>query len=209
MGGYMSLFCFHNGSLARERIRDEHRLDWEGFSRLLRNTRAGNDGALMLPWFEREITPHVANPGVCRIDLDASDAARNVRAVVEAQMMSMANRSASVAAGRIVGIVVMGGASANREILQIMADVFGADVSPARSGNAACLGAALRAFHADRLADRAPVAWDEVVAGFAEPDPRIRIAPIPAHVAVYAALRKRYAALEDRALQPTGLGAPD
>ena len=38
-----------------------------------------------------------------------------------------------------------GGASANREILQVMADVFDADVYQFEVGNSACLGAALRA----------------------------------------------------------------
>ena len=60
-GGFMNLVCFRNGSLARERIRDEHGLDWDGFSRALEQSPAGNGGALMLPWFEPEITPHVAH----------------------------------------------------------------------------------------------------------------------------------------------------
>ena len=42
-------------------------------------------------------------------------------------------------------IYATGGASANRAILQVMADVFGADVYQFEAGNAACVGAALRA----------------------------------------------------------------
>jgi xylulokinase len=56
-GGYMSLICFKNGSLARERIRDGAALDWGGFSRALRETAPGNAGRIMLPWFDAEITP--------------------------------------------------------------------------------------------------------------------------------------------------------
>ncbi|HEV3484537.1 MAG TPA: FGGY family carbohydrate kinase, partial [Vicinamibacterales bacterium] len=41
-GDYMSLICFKNGSLARERVRDAYGLDWTGFSRALRSTPAGN-----------------------------------------------------------------------------------------------------------------------------------------------------------------------
>ncbi|HSM62245.1 MAG TPA: FGGY family carbohydrate kinase, partial [Longimicrobiales bacterium] len=54
-GDFMSLVCFRNGSLARERVRDAFGLDWEAFSTALRSTPPGNDGALMLPWFEPEI----------------------------------------------------------------------------------------------------------------------------------------------------------
>ncbi|MGH9383166.1 MAG: xylulokinase, partial [Vicinamibacterales bacterium] len=161
-GDYMNLVCFRNGSLARERVRDDYGLDWEGFSRALESRPPGNNGALMLPWFESEITPHVAAGGARRFDLDEHDAAANVRAVVEAQMMAMANHSTEMMGQPVVRIVATGGASTNRAILQVMADVFGCEVSPLKTPNTACLGAALRAYHADRLAEGEPVNWDEV-----------------------------------------------
>ena len=195
-GGYMSLVCFRNGSLARERIRDEHRLDWPGFARALAETPPGNDGAMMLPWFEPEITPHVAAAGVRRFDLNPADAARNVRAVVEAQMMAMANHANGVAEGQFQRIIATGGAATNRAILQVMADVFGVDVYPLESSNSACLGAALRAYHADRLSDGESIPWSEVVRGFTEPRVEDRIAARPVHVDTYGTLRRVYAARE-------------
>ena len=69
----MCLTCFKNGSLAREKIRDQYGLDWRGFSEALRATKPGNGGALMLPWFEPEITPNVPMPGIRRVDLDPGD----------------------------------------------------------------------------------------------------------------------------------------
>jgi xylulokinase len=193
-GGYMGLLCFRNGSLAREHVRDQHGLDWPGFSHALRSTPAGNDGALMLPWFEPEITPHVVTAGVARLGLDPNDGPRNVRAIVEAQMIAMANHSQALPGGRIERLVATGGASRNREMLQVMADVFGVEVRPLAAGNAACMGAALRALHADRFESSAPLGWDEVVRGFTEP--AAAIAPIPAHVARYGDLKRRYAAFE-------------
>src|SRR4029077_5527013 len=92
-GDYMGTTVFKNGSLARERIRDDHGLDWAGFSAALASRPPGNHGALMLPWFDPEITPHVGTPGVRRIGLDPDDPAANVRAVVEGQMMAMANHT--------------------------------------------------------------------------------------------------------------------
>jgi sugar (pentulose or hexulose) kinase len=81
-----------------------------------------------------------------------------------------------------------------------MADVFGADVCIVGGGNAAALGAALRAYHADELARGHEMPWPEVVAGFTEPWPASTVHPIPAHVAVYAEMRKVYAACEAHAL---------
>ena len=198
-GGFMNLVCFRNGSLARERIRDEHGLDWDGFALALQQTPAGNGGAIMLPWFEPEITPHVPVPCVERVDLDPRDAAANVRAVVEAQMMAMANHSAGITPGPLEQIVATGGGSANHAILQVMADVFGADVYPLDTTNTACLGAALRAFHADRQARGEPLKWSDVVRTSAGPAAAQCISPIARHVATYQALRRRYAELEPTA----------
>jgi xylulokinase len=200
-GGYMSLVCCRNGSLTRERIRDEHRLDWPGFTRALAETPPGNDGAMMLPWFEPEITPHVAAAGVRRFDLDPADAARNVRAVVEAQMMAMANHADGVAEGRFQRIIATGGAATNRAILQVMADVFGVDVYPLESSNSACLGAALRAYHAERLSHGESIPWSEVVRGFTDSRDEDRVSPLSANVELYARLRRVYAQREAEALQ--------
>ena len=199
-GGYMTLVCFRNGSLARERVRDAHRLDWPGVSEALRATSPGNGGALMLPWFETEITPHVPVPGVRRVNLQEDDAVADVRAVVEAQMMTMANHWAAVTGAASMRLIrATGGASENPEILQVMADVFGADVYPA-SGNAACLGAALRAWHADAAASGKPAPWPDIVGGFTSPDAARRVACRSQHTATYAVLRRQYAELEATAL---------
>jgi len=197
-GEFMGITVFSNGSLARERVRDSYGLTWEGFSRALDATPPGNGGGLMLPWFVPEITPVVAAPGVRRQGLDEHDAAANVRAVVEAQMTALSLHSRWM--GVAVDVIhVTGGAAANRQILQVLADVFGADVRCLEVGNAAALGAALRALHADRLDDRDPLTWDAVVDGLEQRTPD-RIQPIRAHHAVYVAQRERYGEFERRAL---------
>jgi xylulokinase len=192
----MNLVCFRNGSLAREQVRDQYGLDWIGFSRALESTPAGNNGALMLPWFEPEITPRVSIASVRRFDLDEKDAAANVRAVVEAQMMAMANHSEAITGERPTHIVASGGASVNRAILRVMADVFGCEVSPLAVSNTAALGAALRAHHADRLGEGDAIEWDQVVAGFTDPNPGDRLIPTPAHIGTYRELKQRYAGVE-------------
>jgi xylulokinase len=154
----------------------------------------------MLPWFDPEITPPVHRPGVRRYGLDPHDVASNVRAVVEAQMMAMALHSRWMGV-HVETIQATGGAAVNRDILQVMADVFDATVHQLDVGNSAALGAALRAYHADEVARGRAVDWDEVVAGFAEPSPATRIDPRPGCQATYAALRERYAECEAAALR--------
>jgi xylulokinase len=197
-GGFMGLTCFKNGSLARERVRDEHGLDWIGFSEALRRTPPGNHGAVLVPWFEPEITPPVQRPRVHRFGLDARDAAASVRAVVEAQMMAMRLHSRWMGVP-VEAIRATGGAAVNPEILQVMADVFDAAVYQLDVGNSAALGAALRAYHADEAARGRATDWDDVVAGFTDPPPGARAMPRTEHRATYDALLERYETCEREA----------
>jgi xylulokinase len=194
-GDYMGLTCLRNGSLARERIRDTYGFDWDGFSHALEATSPGQQGALILPWFEPEITPTVTVPAVHRRNLAAAAAQANVRALVEAQMMALANHSGWMGID-VRRIHATGGASANRAILRVMADVFDADVYQCQSSNAACLGAALRAWHADEVARGATPSWADIVGGLAEPITASRIQPDADAVRTYAALRAEYARFE-------------
>jgi xylulokinase len=198
-GDYMSLVCFRNGSLARDRVRQASGLTWDGFARALRATAPGNGGAVLLPWFEPEITPPVHVAGVRRYGLDETDGTANVRAVVEAQMLAMRRHSRWMGV-KVHTIHATGGAAVNRDILQVIADVFDADVYQLPSGNSACLGAALRAYHADATATGRAMSWDEVVAGFADPVPDSRIRPVGAHVAAYVAVEPIHGACEAHAL---------
>ena len=120
-------------------------------------------------------------------------------------MMSMAIHSALDGRAESTRIYATGGASRNRDILQVMADVFGADVDQLEVANSACLGAALRAWHADELAEGRHVPWEEIVAGFVEPIAGSRISPIPKHVEIYRGLRRVYAAREAAALGTDGV----
>ena len=193
-GDYMGITVFANGSLARERVRNDHGRDWAGFSEALRATPPGNSGRLMLPWFAPEMTPHVQVAGVRRIDLDPHDAAGNVRAVVEGQMMAMANHSSWMGVD-VREIHATGGASVNSDVLQVMADVFDADVRRFEGANSACLGAALRAWHADAKASAHPLAWTDIIRDLATPA-AAAITPRPDAAAVYRKLRRRYAEVE-------------
>ncbi|MGH9362403.1 MAG: xylulokinase, partial [Thermoanaerobaculia bacterium] len=198
-GHYMSLICFKNGSLAREKVRDRYGIGWQGFEEALRSTPPGNHGKVMLPWFDPEITPTVLEPGARRYNLKEQDAAGNVRAVVEGQMAALRLHSRWMGV-RIDTIHATGGAASNREILKVMADCFEAEVFQFEVGKSAALGAALRAFHAERKAAGAEPPWEEVVAGFAEPIRESRIAPDPDRSRLYRDFLDLYRSCEHHAL---------
>ncbi|XP_012590318.1 PREDICTED: xylulose kinase isoform X4 [Condylura cristata] len=142
---YMALLCFKNGSLMREKIRDESASgSWSEFSKALRSTEMGNGGNLV---------PKTK-------------------------------------------ILATGGASHNREILQVLADVFGAPVYVIDTANSACVGSAYQAFHG--LAAGTDVSFSEVVK--LAPNPKLAATPTPGASQVYEALLPQYARLEQRIL---------
>lgn len=199
-GDYLPLICFTNGSLAREKIRDKYRLDWEGYNQLLLKTKPGNNGAIMLPWFEPEIVPRVSYPGVHRFNFGKTNIpAQDCRAIVEAQMMSMRIHSAWMKI-KPTSIYATGGGSVNLPVLQIMADVFNCPVHRIEVAKSAALGAALRAVHGWLLHRGEKPKWQEVVSVFTDPIPNSEVKPVSRSVRIYETLVEKYAAYERRVL---------
>ena len=207
-GGYFTLLCFQNGSLARERVRDRFGLDWDGFTEAIRSTPPGNNGRMMLPWFSPEIVPRVRHPRPFYRGLDPADAAAHCRAIVESQMLAM-RVHAQWMGGPPRGIRVTGGASANPEIRRIMADVMGCPVYHAPVTNSAALGAAIRAAHAERRARGEPASWEELAApppGAKSPPP---LEPDPVAHRVYERMAAEYAEWERQAWEEIEGAADD
>jgi xylulokinase len=203
-GDYMTLICFKNGSLAREKIRDACGIkDWEKFGEALTATPPGGHGGILLPWFEAEIVPRVNRPGIHRFDLDEKDAALNCRAIVEAQMMSMRLHSQWMKVAPDC-IYATGGASQDLPILQVMADVMNCRVERIEVSKSAALGAALRAAHGWLVQAGKRPEWEKVVAGFTDPIPNSEIRPDKKAAKIYDKLIEKYAACEREALKQIG-----
>jgi xylulokinase len=200
-GDYMTLICFKNGSLAREKIRENYGIKtWDDFGKLVASTKPGNDGGILLPWFEAEIVPRVNQPGIHRFDLDAQDVAVNCRAIFEAQMLSIRLHSQWMKVSP-EKIYATGGASNDIALLQVMADVMNCRVERIEISKSAALGAALRAAHGFFLQAGKRIAWEKIVAGFTAPVLNSEIRPNPKAVRIYDKLIEKYAACVRAALR--------
>jgi xylulokinase len=147
-GGYMSLICFKNGSLAREGVKKELDLDWSDFEKeALSRTPVGNGGLMMLPFYEPEITPAIdtGGPVFSREGERTSD--ETVRAVLEGQFLNMRAHSNWLGVDPTT-IYLTGGASENDGIAQMVANVFGVPVERLDVPGSAAIGAGMRAAHA-------------------------------------------------------------
>lgn len=199
-GDYMTLICFKNGSLAREKIRDLYGLNWDTFNAALTGTPVGNNGAIMLPWFEAEIVPRVNKPGIRRFDLDEKNPGANCRAIVEAQMMSMRLHSEWMKVTP-KKILATGGGSVNVPVLQIMADVMNCAVCRIEVSKSAALGAALIAAHGWLANEGKAPSWNKIVRGFTDPISGSEIQPSLKSAKIYDKLIEKYAKCEKSTLQ--------
>lgn len=146
-GGFMTLQCFVNGSLAREKVRDALGMDWTAFAKAIDETDPGNSGKCMLPFFSPEISPRVdiSKPVVS----DAlgshwqSDPA-SARACVEGQFINMRLSTEWMQLKPEV-IYLTGGASMNDSIARIAANVFQIEIKRLEVSSSVAVGAALRA----------------------------------------------------------------
>jgi len=200
-GGYMTLICFKNGSLAREKMRELYSIkNWDKFGEVLNQTRPGNDGKMLLPWFEPEIVPRVNQPGIHRLDLEEQDAAGNCRALFESQMMSMRLHSAwmKVSPERILAT---GGASNNPALLQVLANVMNCRVHRIEVSKSAALGGALQAAYGWLTAAGQKPKWENIVAGFSDPVPNSEVRPDKKAAKVYDGLIKEYSAWERQVIK--------
>ena len=189
-GGFMSLICFSNGSLAREEVKKDCDVTWEYFDSLPENkTAPGNDGKLMLPYFSTESTPVALNPEVkYNFCAEETDAETKIRCLLESQALSMRLHSGWMGE-KFTRIRITGGASNCTPFLQILADVFQAQIEKIAITDSAGLGAALRAANAV-----AKVPFHKLFEQFTAATEIVKANPAKAKI--YNKALKKYAALE-------------
>ena len=143
-GGFMSLVCFKNGSLARERIRRDLNVDWTFFDEEAFKQSKPGGNRIALPWFEPEITPPSAEVGLrANFDFDKAPPALKIRAVIEGQCLNFRRHSRWI--GTFDTLRITGGASKSIGIRQTLADIFQAKVESISTADSAALGGAMMA----------------------------------------------------------------
>ena len=195
-GGYASLICFKNGSLARNKVREQYNMTWQDFDvRAFAGTPVGNHGNMMLPYYTSEITPLVLNveKPVCEgrdIFCSFEVVIGTVRALGEAQALTLRLHSPWIGA-RPKTLRLTGGASRSAGICRVMSDVFGAVVERSPVCDSGALGAAMRAANSQ---DK--ISWKELTAKFVIKDDSLAVHPIKENTAIYDEMLIRYKELE-------------
>ncbi len=142
-GGFMSLACFKNGSLAREKVRTMVGCGYDFFDEGAFE-QAGGCGLRAFPYFEEEITPiHPATGIEADFDWNAASDAEKVVSVVRGHILNMFERTRWIGAFDVIRVT--GGASRSKGIRDTIASVFGAKVETLEVPDSAAMGGAILA----------------------------------------------------------------
>jgi xylulokinase len=182
VGAHIAMLCYKNGSLAREKVRNEHANgDWARFNEMVATTPPGNDGywGLYFPLPEI-IPPNVVGNFYFKSEdgmtapspIEVPPGTAHPRAILESQLLSIRARVAAILqqdAPRLHRLVLTGGASMNPTIRQLSADLFGIPAYVAEdTSEAAATGGALLARHAWWLSTGGAQSFEKMRAGDAE-----------------------------------------
>jgi xylulokinase len=202
--GYMAMIVRQNGSLTREHVRELAGCgSWQAFGECVARSPAGNGGRIGIYIRTPEITPTIHQTGLHRFGPDGRPVAsfgpaEEARALFEGQMLALRVHCGGIGL-EPRQILATGGASVDRALLRIMADVFGVPVFTGDQANSAALGAAYRAVHGWRCAEAGAFVSFAAVTQPAAPF-RQAAAPDRAAHAVYTGMLERFAALESKLL---------
>lgn len=203
---YMALLCYKNGSLTRERIRDScANGDWQIFNELINSTTRGNFGNIGMYFDHPEIVPDGLQ-GDFRFNRNDEPALRfagketEVRALIEGQMLAKRLHAEQMGFQLTpeTRILVTGGASVNPTILQVVADVFNANVFTQPAANSAAMGGAYRSLYLSKGSENQ--SFSDMMAPLVD-NAKLVASPNKDAAATYGPMMMRYKYLEKKVME--------
>lgn len=197
-GRWLPLVCTMNVTVATEMVRERFSLSHQQLNEAVNSVPPGNDGLLLIPFFEGERTPNVPDGTGVYFGVRAQtfDAAHFARAAMEGTTLGLnygLNRLRELGI-QPVEIRATGGGARSSAWRQIMADIFNAEVVCVASEEGAAFGAAIQALWAYRRSHGEMIKIEELAQQYIRLDETTRVRPAPASVKLYQQLQN----LQDR-----------
>ena len=193
-GKFLPLLCISNLANGYEAILKKFNLDHDLFNEIINKTDPGNNGRILIPWYEGERTPDLPEAAPVYFGFDVNDFNREIlcRSVLEGHVMNLYEGFTKYPINP-TEIRLTGGISKSRVWRETIANIFNCNVVPVL-GEGAALGAAIHA------------AWtyfpkksmSEIADPFIQIDEKNRIEPSPKIVEKYSLFRRLYIAISRR-----------
>lgn len=205
-GRYLPLLCVSNMANGYNAALAHYQLTHEQFDELLTATPPGNEGRMLVPWYEGERTPDLPLAAPLTLGFGVADftAERVCRAIIEGHVLNLHAGFVRMPV-QPAEIRLTGGLARSASWRQTIADIFAAEVVPV-AGEGAALGAALHAAWVWHNENGDPISLEELARALVHPEEPERTIPRPAACAAHAQQRELFAALCSRV---RGLEADD
>ncbi|MGE0129777.1 MAG: xylulokinase [Blastocatellales bacterium] len=193
-GKWLPLVCTMNVTVATEMVRDRFGLSHDELSQVAAAVPPGNNGLMLIPFFEGERTPNA--PDGTGVYFGLRDKTFSIghfaRAAMEGTTLGLnygLNRL------RELGIApreirATGGGAKSAVWRQILADVFNAEVVCVKSEEGAAVGAAVQALWAYRKHSGNPQSIEQLCDRYAAVAETTRAKPNPEHTRMYTRMQE-------------------
>lgn len=192
-GQWLPLVCTMNVTVATEMVRERFKLSHAELSKAAESMPAGNDGLMLIPFFEGERTPNVPDGTGVYFGLreQTFTVAHFARAAMEGTTLGL-----NYGLNRFRGLGITpteiratGGGAKSPAWRQIMADVFNAEVVCTVSEEGAAVGAAIQAIWAYRKHVGTPIKIEDLCDRYLTLDKTTRAKPNEANAALYTKMQ--------------------
>ncbi len=197
-GYYLALICVSNMANGYNEILAQYKLSHQDFNQIIKKTKPGNNGRLLIPWYMGERTPDVPLAAPLYFGFGLNDFTKEIlcRAVLEGHVLNLYD-SFNRMGLKPKEIRLTGGLAHSEAWQQVIADIFEADTVPVE-GEGAALGAALHAAWVFSRESGVNKPLKEIIHSFIKLRQEERKTPIPENVEAYRLLKQAYNGLSSR-----------
>ena len=194
-GNYLPLLCVSNLANGYNQILEQHGMTHDQYNFVIQKTRPGNDGRILIPWFEGERSPDVPQAVPFYFGFSLNDFTKEIlsRAVLEGAVLNLFDGFQRLPV-QTKEIRLTGGLAKSPAWRQVIADIFETEVVPVE-GEGAALGAALHAAWVWQKEGGQQKSLDETVKPFVVLSEKERLTPIAAHIKIYRRQKELFRSL--------------
>jgi xylulokinase len=198
-GHYLPLLCVSNLANGYNEILNLYDLSHQDFTEMIRQSPVGNNGRIIVPWYEGERTPDVPNGTPIYFGFGLGDLSQKAvvcRGVLEGHLLNLYDGFQRMPV-KPSEIRLTGGISRSSAWREAIANIFNAE-TVAVEGEGAAMGAALHAMWVYQMEQNKEISLEEIVEPYIKLDESTRIKPNAQDVATYQTLIREFSALSAR-----------
>ncbi|MBH11061.1 MAG: hypothetical protein CMG74_12075 [Candidatus Marinimicrobia bacterium] len=194
-GNYLPLLCVSNMASGYDNFIRENSITHDQFDEIISLTVPGNNGKVMVPWFNGERTPDIPMATPIYFGFGTGDFQKKTiaRGLLEGHVLNLYNGFCKLPVSPTV-IHLTGGLSRSRSWCQAIADIFHCETVPIK-GEGAAMGAALHAAWVWKNENETNVPITDISSPFIKFNNSLRSIPDKRSADMYHGLKELYKAI--------------